>query len=159
MTSIKVNGFREVYQSGTADMELVTGHQFKIATLPSIVLLKFIAFDDRPERRMKDARDIANIIDHFFELHADLIYDKHVDLFTEGSPLTLKDISAIVIGREIKEICGANEALLTRLQTILQNPIAQAENSSFVRNMVAETGKDVELSVGYLKYLLSSLNS
>lgn len=159
MTSIKVNGFREVYQSGTADMELVTGHQFKIATLPSIVLLKFIAFDDRPERRMKDARDIANIIDHFFELHADLIYDKHVDLFTEGSPLTLEDISAIVIGREIKEICGANEALLTRLQTILQNHIAQAENSSFVRNMVAETGKDVELSVGYLKYLLSSLNS
>jgi predicted nucleotidyltransferase len=159
MTSIKVNGFREVYQSGTADMELVTGHQFKIATLPSIVLLKFIAFDDRPERRMKDARDIANIIDHFFELHADLIYDKHVDLFTEGSPLTLEDISAIVIGREIKEICGANEALLARLQTILQNHIAQAENSSFVRNMVAETGKDVELSVGYLKYLLSSLNS
>jgi predicted nucleotidyltransferase len=159
MTSIKVNGFREVYQSGTADMELVTGHQFKIATLPSIVLLKFIAFDDRPERRMKDARDIANIIDHFFELHADLIYDKHVDLFTEGSPLTLEDISAIVIGREIKEICGANEALLARLQTILQNHIAQAENSSFVRNMVAETGKDVEQSVGYLKYLLSSLNS
>lgn len=49
----------EVYQSGTEEVEMETGHNFKIATLPSIVLLKLIAFDDRPEKRSKDARDIA----------------------------------------------------------------------------------------------------
>jgi predicted nucleotidyltransferase len=46
LTSINVNGFSEVYQSGTITIELLTGHNFKIATLPSIVLLKLIAFDD-----------------------------------------------------------------------------------------------------------------
>ncbi len=160
MTSIKVNGFNEVYQSGTAEIELITGHHFKVATLSSIVLLKFIAFDDRPERRTKDARDIANIIDHFFDLQADLIYGKHVDLFKdENDPRTLQDISAVVIGREIKEICAGNARLLERLQKILQDHIDRAEDSSFIRNMVAEIKKDVEECIGFLKHLLSSLAS
>lgn len=41
LTSIKVNGFQEVFNMGTENVTLETGHQFKIATLPSIVLLKF----------------------------------------------------------------------------------------------------------------------
>ena len=84
LTSIKVNGFKEVYQSGTEELETQTGHFFKVASLPAIVLLKLIAFDDRPEKRMKDALDIASILDHFFDLQADLIYEKHNDLFAEG---------------------------------------------------------------------------
>lgn len=81
LTSIKVNGFNEVYLAGTELVEPATGHTFKVATLPSIILLKFIAYDDRPEVRTKDARDIINIMLHFFELQADLIYDSHADLF------------------------------------------------------------------------------
>ena len=70
LTSIKVNGFNEVYLAGTETVELSTGHTFKVATLPAIVLLKFIAYDDRPEVRAKDARDIINIMLHFFDLQA-----------------------------------------------------------------------------------------
>lgn len=33
-----------------------TGHNFKIATLPSIVLLTLISYDDRLEQRTKDPR-------------------------------------------------------------------------------------------------------
>lgn len=51
LISIKVNGFNEVYFAGTETVELSTGHTFKVATLPAIVLLKFIAYDDRPEVR------------------------------------------------------------------------------------------------------------
>ena len=58
----KVNGFNEVYLAGTKTVELSTGHTFKVATLSAIVPLKFIAYDDRPEVRAKDARDIINII-------------------------------------------------------------------------------------------------
>lgn len=66
LTSIKLNGFKEVYDSGTAEVKMETGHNFKIATLPSLVLLKLISYDDRPEQRTKDPRDIANIIAPFF---------------------------------------------------------------------------------------------
>ena len=158
LTSIKVNGFREVYDSGTAEVKMETGHNFKIATLPSIVLLKLISFDDRPEQRSKDPRDIANIIAHFFDLQGDLIFNEHNDLFTEDVKAdALDEISATVIGKEIKKICAANEKLLGRLNQILQSHIAQKEESLFVRNMVAETGGDVEKSVMLLQNIQSSL--
>lgn len=126
MTSICVDGFEEVYFSGTAEANLGTGHLFKVATLPAIVLLKLIAFDDRPENRIKDARDIANIITCFFELAADLIYhEDHLDIFSGDEDIlekmSLPEISAIVIGRELKRIVGENKPLLERLTSILRD--------------------------------------
>lgn len=126
MTSICVDGFEEVYFSGTAEANLGTGHLFKVATLPAIVLLKLIAFDDRPENRIKDARDIANIITCFFELAADLIYhEDHLDIFSGDEDIlekmSLSEISAIVIGRELKRIVGENKPLLERLTSILRD--------------------------------------
>ncbi|MDB5245616.1 MAG: hypothetical protein JWQ40_10 [Segetibacter sp.] len=156
LTSIKVNGFMEVYLSGTEKIETETGHQFKVATLPSIVLLKLIAFDDRPEKRTKDARDVANILAHFFDLQAELIYNEHNDIFGNEDQ-TLEEISAIVIGRELKKICSTNQSLLERLRQILQNHIALKENSVFIRNMVAETDGTVENKIRLLQKVLASL--
>jgi predicted nucleotidyltransferase len=160
MTSIKVNGFNEVYQSGTEEIELTTGHYFKIATLPAIVLLKLIAFDDRPDRRTKDARDIANIIAHFFDLQADLIYEKHTDLFAdENDPRSLQDISAVVIGREMYEISKPNLVLHERLQRILNDHITRDDESPFVINMVTETKRDVQECVGWLSHMVAAFAS
>jgi predicted nucleotidyltransferase len=156
---INVNGFKEVYDTGTKGMILDTGHLFDIATLPAIVLLKLIAYDDRPEKRAKDPRDIADIIDNFFDLQPDLIYsEEHLDLFKEEkSDETLQEISAIVIGREIKKIASVNEPLNERLKQILQSHIEQGDESTFVRNMVAENGGTVESSIKQLENILSGL--
>lgn len=159
LSNIKVNGFMEVYQWGTQAIEMQTGHQFKIATLPAIVLLKLIAFDDRPEMRSKDARDIANIIAHFFELQAELIYREHVDLFTEeANEQSLEQIAAVVIGREISKIIASNNTIKERLQRILKTHIEIGDKSSFVRNMVAETNSTVEGNVRLLQNMLLPLN-
>jgi len=157
---IKVNGFKEVYKSGTKEMTLDTGHRFDIATLPAIVLLKLIAYDDRPEKRAKDPRDIADIIDNFFNLQTDIIYSEgNLDLFKEEkSDETLQEISATVIGREMKKIVSANEPLTERLNQILQVHIEQGDESGFVKNMVAENGGTVEGSVKQLQNILSGLN-
>ena len=158
LTNIKVNGFREVYQSGTEEVEIETGHRFQVATLPAIVLLKLIAFDDRPERRFKDARDVAGIIEYFFGLQADLIYSRHLDLFTDSEKdQNLQEMSAIVIGREMREIIGENKPLLERVKRILEIHINEKEESSFVRNMVAETDKTVEKMVKQLENILREL--
>lgn len=157
LTNIKVNGFMEVYQGGTTEIKTETGHNFKVATLPSIVLLKLIAYDDRPEKRSKDARDIANIITHFFDLQADFIYGNHIDLFQEENDLDLEDISAIVIGREIKAVALNNPGLLQRLQTILKTQLEKQDESPFIVNMVAETNSSVERMIKLLQHMLSSL--
>jgi len=157
LTSIKVNGFNEVYLAGTEMVELATGHNFKVATLPSIALLKFIAYDDRPEVRAKDARDIVNIMLHFFDLHTELIYNAHADLFG-GEEMELEEIATIVIGREIKEIAATNEDLLKRLNGIIEGLLSTKENSAFVRNMVSESGRTVEEILNLLTRLQTGLN-
>lgn len=150
-----INGFIEVYQSGTEEVALKTGHNFKIATLPSIVLLKLIAYDDRPEIRFKDARDIINIITHYFELEAQMIYEEHADLFAEDSNLGI--VAATVIGREIKKIATGNTRLYQRLKGIIDTQIALKDNSAFIRNMVNEDGSNVEEVTTLLKNLLKGL--
>lgn len=158
MTSIKVNGFLEVYQAGTEEMTLPTGHTFKVATLPAIVLLKLIAYDDRPEMRFKDARDIFNVIDHYFDLQAELIYEHHSDIF-ESEAIGENEIAAQVIGREMKKIAAGNDKLLERLTSILSKQIGLMEKSPFVRNMVQEADGTVEEMVWLLKKLANGLTT
>lgn len=158
LTSIKVDGLMEVYQSGTEAVEMGAGHRFQAATLPAIVLLKLIAFDDRPERRQKDARDIADIISNFFTLQANLVYEHHNDLFEHYDPKEpLGTVSATVIGREMKAIAAGNPALLERLKSILQTHIEKGEESAFVVNMVTEIRGTVEESVTLLANMLLGL--
>jgi predicted nucleotidyltransferase len=154
LTSIKINGFMEVYQAGTEEVLLKTGHSFKVATLPAIVMLKFIAYDDRPEIRLKDARDILNILIHYFDLQAEMIYEHHADLFGEDEG-NLSEVSAIVIGREMKKIVADNLNLYERLRGIITRQIELKENSAFIRNMVNENNSNVEEIIGLLKSLLN----
>lgn len=144
LTSIRVNGFKEVFESGTERLELETGHAFQVATLPSIVLLKLISYDDRPEQRLKDPGDIASIIQNYFDLQSDNIYENHTDLF-DNADFTLQKASARIIGREIKTIIESNSDLKQRITDILISHINHADDSIFIRNM--QTGDNFVLSV------------
>ncbi|HMH23625.1 MAG TPA: nucleotidyl transferase AbiEii/AbiGii toxin family protein [Puia sp.] len=161
LTNINVNGLMEVYTAGTEPVTLDTGHQFQVASLPSIVLLKLIAFDDRPEVRQKDVRDIGNLIANYFELQADLIYEQHVDLFSVDDDAfreqSLQELAAIVIGREIKKIIQQNSGLLQRVKSIVENFLAQKEESVFVRQVVQETNQPVSEILKWLTKLLGGL--
>lgn len=156
LVNIRVDGFKEVFDAGTEPLTMTTGHRFKTATLPAIVLLKLIAYDDRPEVRLKDASDIASILKNFFDLQSNLVYEKHADLFEDDSG-SLDDISAIVIGREIQKIIRLNTALESRILKILDGHISLAEESTFIREMVRGTNTTVKEQVSLLAYIRSSL--
>jgi len=156
LANIRVDGFKEVFDAGTEPLTMTTGHRFKTATLPAIVLLKLIAYDDRPEVRLKDASDIASILKNFFDLQSNLVYERHVDLFEDDSG-SLEDISAIVIGREIQIIMRLNAALESRILKILEGHISQAEESAFVREMVRGTNTTIEEQVKLLALLRRAL--
>ncbi len=95
-SNIKVNGFKEVHFKGLQEVISEDTGKFKVASLSSIVLLKLIAYDDRPEVRANDPGDVASIIANYFELNTDNIYKKHNDLF-EGDQVDLAVIGARVI--------------------------------------------------------------
>lgn len=158
MTSINVNGFSEVFIDGTEEVELSTGHVFKVATLASIILLKLISFDDRPEIRLKDARDIGNLLYHFFELENDLMYNqKHADIFQDQEALekmSIQEIASEIAGRTIREIIITNPPLLNRITLILNKHLKEAESSLFVKNMSEETGLAISEILRWLNKLL-----
>jgi predicted nucleotidyltransferase len=100
---------------------------------------------------MKDARDIANILKHYFELQSDLVYENHSDLFIGEEDLSLEEISSIVIGREIKLICKSNLDLYNRVQSILEQQIKKMETSAFIVHMVAENNETIETNLVLLE--------
>jgi predicted nucleotidyltransferase len=139
-TSVHVDGFNEVYQQGLPEMELDEGHRFKFASLAGIVLLKLIAWDDRPEVRADDISDISEILDHFFEINKEQIWEEHADLFmvepvTDDGRDGLLLIAAKVLGKELKEIASQTPALFERLTGIISGNTINAASSAMGKIM------------------------
>lgn len=137
---IYINGLEEVFENATVKaMDEEAGIEFNIASLPAILLLKLIAYDDRPEKRNQDPGDIREIILNYFDIKDHFIWDKHNDLFTEDNEdLELHEYSAIVIGRQMKDILALNKRLHTRILTILS-----LENRTQQRMVEAMTNNEV----------------
>jgi predicted nucleotidyltransferase len=113
-TTVHVPGFTEVYESGLPELDLAGDHQFKFCSLPGIVMLKLIAWDDRPEARRDDIHDISDILNHFFDMYDHEIWDNHSELFA-NEDADLKHIAAQVMGREMAKIAKRTEKLFNRL--------------------------------------------
>jgi predicted nucleotidyltransferase len=59
-TQIKPDGFEETYNLGLQEVK-IGEEKYSACSIPAIVILKMIAYDDRPERRIKDVKDISDI--------------------------------------------------------------------------------------------------
>lgn len=145
-----LDGLKEVFERGTEGVIFDDNSTYQVATIPAIVLLKFLAWDDRPEHRLKDLRDIAVILDNYFDTFSDDIYTNHIDLF--GENMELEDIAAHVIGRKIKIIIGDSEALKQRIIDILT-----LKKSNIAVRLVAGTEKSEATAQQILENLLAGL--
>lgn len=160
LTSIKVNGFREVFEDGLIKIEADGDKAFSVASLSSIILLKLIAFNDRPEMRGNDPGDVASIIKNYFALNDDDIFENHNDLFVDNEDddeFQLEYVSAQVIGRSINKIVAQNHKLFERIKSIVKEHIEAEEKSSFVLAMVGDYCNNVELAVTWLKFVLKGI--
>ena len=155
LSNIKVNGFKEVHLKGLEEVETQNNEFFKVAKLSSIILLKLIAYDDRPENRTNDPGDIASIIGNYFELRSEYIYENHSDLFDNDMDLTV--LAAHVIGREMKPILQENDALNERIVSILKMHITQGEKSSLILGMIGDFCGQVDTAILWIKGILDEI--
>lgn len=133
LTSISFDGFKEVYQNGIRSVEI--GEQtLNVCTIPSVVLLKLVAFDDRPEHRSKDPLDIASILSSYPHIETDLIWDEYHDLYDQE--LSHEEIGVIVVGCEIYKLIEGNHVLLKRVLGILDKGISLS--SSLAERMIID---------------------
>lgn len=151
-TTVHVPGFTEVYEEGLSELELAGDHQFKFCTLPGIVILKLIAWDDRPEARRDDINDISDILNHFFNMYDNEIWDNHSDLFADENA-ELNHIAARVMGREMAKIANRNEKLFNRIDGILKANTGDLANSQMAAIMVEFYQNTVEDNVTLLQKL------
>ncbi len=156
LVDISVEGFSEVFSEATELIEFKEGYRFQVCTLPGIILLKLIDFDDKPEIRMKDVKDIAFIIEHYFRLRSDEIMESHFDLW-EIEPFDEKRIAARVLGREIRSVISKSGRLKKRIISILNTNSVNADTSRMARNMISGGIDSLEEATNLLKEILTGI--
>ena len=157
LTNLNMPGFKEIYDEGLPELELEEQHRFKFCTLPGIVILKLIAWQDRPEIRRDDIKDISKVLEYFFEMYADEIYENHNDLFGDDK-LDLNLIAARVMGREMNKIARRNGSLFARLKELLEFN-TNTNDSEIAKIMIEFYGNTIEdnlaaleqIKIGYLE--------
>lgn len=157
-TSLTIEGFSEVFESATVPVEL-SGHEFRVCTLPGIVILKLIAYDDRPEMRSKDIQDIVAIIENYFNIASADLFSKHFDLLQKlDSEFDTFCIGAHLLGRHMKPILSRSELLTSRITKILQSAIESQQDSKLAELMIREMIGSLEQASMILKELLAGIN-
>jgi predicted nucleotidyltransferase len=137
MERISTVGYEAVLR-GAATMTTPAGQQWRVVTLPGLVALKLIAWQDRPEKRGKDALDVRGLLQRYFDLEQDVIYSSHHDLFDESYPadtgLFLQLVATRVIGRQMQGLLKS-EPVRTRLVDLLHTELKLGEQSRLARAM------------------------
>jgi predicted nucleotidyltransferase len=158
VTSVHVDGFHEVYEDPLPQVEMGE-HTFKFCSLPGIVLLKMIAWEDRPDSRTSDIIDICDVLAHYFDMHSEEIYERHNDIFTEEGleDASLTDLGARVLGREIRTIAQRDDKLLKRVMGLLEINAADAATSHMATIMVQYFNNTIEENLHTLQQLKQGL--
>jgi len=153
-TKISVLGFKEVYEKGTT-LEKITGRLIKTATLPGICVLKLIAWSEKPEQRRKDIKDFQVILENYFEIESNQIYESHLDLFDENAEIEL--IAAQVLGRQIGDIIKDSVDLTEKIVSVFEENIVNPEKSEIADIMVGENSMVVDI-IRILERVLTGIN-
>ncbi|GAA3573316.1 nucleotidyl transferase AbiEii/AbiGii toxin family protein [Snuella lapsa] len=147
-TDLHVFGFREVLQDPqTVQIE---EKSIQVPSLPGMIILKLIAWSDRPEERDTDLYDILRIIKHYFELDFDDIVEHHNDTFPEEGDFDQLKIAARVLGRKASQYLNISKEINARILRTL-NDNADAKKSVIARQWASKNQWDLEYPVEILE--------
>lgn len=147
-SDLHVLGFKEVLEN--PDRVQIEEKIVNIPPLPGMVVLKLVAWSDRPEERENDLIDILRIIEHYFEHNFDEIVEFHNDTFPEDSFDQLI-ISAEVLGRKAKLYIEKSEKLSERISKILNNNLEQESQSAIAKEWARNRDWEIEYSLNLIK--------
>lgn len=153
-SELHVLGFTEVLEQ-SIQIE-IEEHIVDIPALHGMVILKLIAWSDRPELRDKDPYDILQIIEKYFDLYSDEIYEQHNDLFDEKEFDQLK-ISARVLGRKAAEILKRSDKLKIKIFHILNENVKDPKRSKIAEKWAIIHDWEIEYAVELLKELIEGI--
>jgi predicted nucleotidyltransferase len=148
-TDLHVLGFSEVLKE--SESVNIEEKSLKIPSLPGMVILKLIAWSDRPEERDNDLYDILRIIEHYFDLNYDNILEHHHDTFTEEEIFDQLKIAARVLGRNSSKFLNVSDAIKNRILNTINDNVDNAESSAIAKQWVKNKDWELEYAVQILK--------
>ncbi|WP_335964788.1 nucleotidyl transferase AbiEii/AbiGii toxin family protein [Galbibacter sp. PAP.153] len=154
-TDLHVLGFSEVLQN--PETVQIEEKSVQIPSLPGMVILKLIAWSDRPEERDTDLYDILRIIEHYFDLNFDEIVEHHNDTFPEEGDLDQLKIAARVLGRKASRFLNISEVISNRIIKTLNDNITNPKNSAIAKQWVSKKEWDLEYVVQILEEFKTGL--
>ena len=109
-------GFAEAFADSIL-LEIDEKLTVKIASLAGIVLLKFIAYNDRPTQRRRDTQDIFFIAKNYLDAgNDDRLYETDADLLDDN--FNYETAGARILGRDLKSILTAEtKTIIAKLLT------------------------------------------
>ncbi|MEJ2765881.1 hypothetical protein VV869_18165 [Photobacterium sp. MCCC 1A19761] len=121
--TMSVVGFQEAFDAAlTVNFQ---SHQFKVASLPGIVLLKLMAWDERGAENSKDATDFYTIMDKYQHIHDGRLWEDYVP--GEQLDYDVERISAFLLGFDLKDLLSPpTRQVLTRIQAAKQDALMSA---------------------------------
>lgn len=115
---MSIMGFQEAYDYGiTVRLSDDPVLDIKVPTIPGMVMMKLISWDERYPSRSKDAEDLLFLMDHYAEAgNEDRLFEDELELMqSEGFDLTLAGIR--LLGRDLASV--ATEATAEVIRRIL----------------------------------------
>jgi predicted nucleotidyltransferase len=150
-TDLHVLGFTEVMSEST--QVKIEDILVNIPTLQGIIILKLIAWSDRPEERENDLGDILLIISKYYMLMWNHILENHFDLLED-----LKDdgeksqrlIASRVLGREAANILKKSEKVQERIYRVLEDNLTKAFESAIAKDWAIKLDEPVNYTLSLL---------
>lgn len=145
---LHVLGFKEVMEESTT--ALIDEKIVNIPPLPGMIILKLVAWSDRPEERENDLADILKIIQHYFDFAFDEIVEYHNDTFPEEGFDTLI-IASEVLGRKARIFIDKSKKLSLRIDQILTANLSDASESYIAKDWARKLGKNIDYAFSILE--------
>lgn len=145
--NLHILGFKEVLEDAkTVQVENI---EVKVPPLPGMVLLKLVAWGDRPEERDNDLSDILRIIQHYEDLEWNDIVEKHFDLL-DNEPYDNLKIAARVLGRNARKFLAKSQKLASRIDKVLKENLADDEKSKIAKIWARQKNWEVKYAAEIL---------
>lgn len=153
---LHVLGFKEVLEN--ADQIAIENKIANIPPLPGMIILKLVAWSDRPEERENDLADILKIIEHYFDFEFDEIVEFHNDTFPEDTEIDPWLIAAEVLGRKAIYYLQKSEKLSNRIHKLLHDNLTELAKSVIAREWARQKDWEVNRAFDILKAFEKGLN-
>lgn len=115
-------GFEEAFENSIL-LDAEKNLTVRIASLAGLVLLKFVAFNDRPQARRRDVQDIFFIAKNYLDAGTeDRLYDETADADLLGDDFDYQTAGARILGRDISPLLNEETS------EIISKLLAEEEN-------------------------------